>query len=661
MTSSALSQLQPVVGADVRPSVSGKFLSIGDEKFCVRGPTYGPFPPDSFGRHYPERRVVELDFGLIAANGMNAVRVYEPPLAGSGHRTRERSPRDGWSALGTTRHVLDDKKRVRDIRKRTRLGSGLRPPSCRPLLCHWQRDSFVSRALARGPTRSAFPGGVVRRRKNEDPEGLFSYVNYPTDEYLELFSWTSCVQRVPRVAVEPAGVSRPPSESCWQPTTDLTELGLDSRSHGEFAQARALDWQIRTAFAAGCAGAFVFAWTDSGIEEVTTFGTGILVSRTGNAGRSRYSHRPQGLCGVPFQPRESWPGFPSSSALQRGAHDPSLPRGIQNCGMQTTKSSSSMTVSTDRTAEIARDYPVRVISTENRGLSAARNLGMEAATGEIVAYLDDDASPDPDWLSYLATTFWIRIVRGGRTQHPGFGRPTRRRVRGQLPGWPTHVLLSDDEAEHIPGCNMAFRKACLQAIGGFVLNSSCGRRRGCLLACARTGREAGLQSCGHGVATSAAVRSGRTGNSKAGTEGPRRYWRGNGRRNITSSAIRPGPGVCTTTDSYAGCNGLAGESTREPGKRQLRPAGSSTAQHPTSASAIARMASDEPGARGTVRRRILLELAHLRRTAGCPRRCVAGDSSGDQRQESSFLSSAAESSRSVTVRLLIALLHMVHP
>src|SRR5439155_25126725 len=32
---------------------------------------------------------------------------------------------------------------------------------------------------------------------------------------------------------------------------------------------------------------------------------------------------------------------------------------------------------------------------------------------------------------------------------------------------PVHVLLSDGEAEHIPGCNMAFRRAALKAIGGF--------------------------------------------------------------------------------------------------------------------------------------------------------------------------------------------------
>src|SRR3989442_7014584 len=37
----------------------------------------------------------------------------------------------------------------------------------------------------------------------------------------------------------------------------------------------------------------------------------------------------------------------------------------------------------------------------------------------------------------------------------------------RAPGGPVHVLLSDREAEHLPGCNMAFRKARLEAIGGF--------------------------------------------------------------------------------------------------------------------------------------------------------------------------------------------------
>ena len=60
--------------------------------------------------------------------------------------------------------------------------------------------------------------------------------------------------------------------------------------------------------------------------------------------------------------------------------------------------------STDASAAIAARHACWLISTENRGLASARNTGMQAATGEIVAYLDDDAHPDPHWLSYLVAT-----------------------------------------------------------------------------------------------------------------------------------------------------------------------------------------------------------------------------------------------------------------
>jgi GT2 family glycosyltransferase len=124
--------------------------------------------------------------------------------------------------------------------------------------------------------------------------------------------------------------------------------------------------------------------------------------------------------------------------------------------------------STDATAEIVDKYPVRLISTENRGLSSARNVGLEAATGEIVAYLDDDACPDPHWLTYLAATFidTTHAAVGGSNIPPHGDGPIADCI-ANAPGGPVHVLLSDQEAEHIPGCNMAFRKAALRAIGGF--------------------------------------------------------------------------------------------------------------------------------------------------------------------------------------------------
>src|SRR5207249_4762927 len=124
--------------------------------------------------------------------------------------------------------------------------------------------------------------------------------------------------------------------------------------------------------------------------------------------------------------------------------------------------------STDGTAAIGAEAGATVISTPPRGLSRARNAALAAATGEIVAYLDDDARPDPHWLRYLAATFVA-------TKHAGVGGPNlppanARLVEqcvGRAPGGPVHVLLTDREAEHIPGCNMAFRKSVLEEIGGF--------------------------------------------------------------------------------------------------------------------------------------------------------------------------------------------------
>ena len=124
--------------------------------------------------------------------------------------------------------------------------------------------------------------------------------------------------------------------------------------------------------------------------------------------------------------------------------------------------------STDASAAIAARHACWLISTENRGLASARNTGMREASGEIVAYLDDDAHPDPHWLRYLVATMEDGDFAGagGPNLPPPDDGPVARCV-AEAPGGPIHVLLSDREAEHLPGCNMAFRRTALERLGGF--------------------------------------------------------------------------------------------------------------------------------------------------------------------------------------------------
>ena len=250
----------------------------------------------------------------------------------------------------------------------------------------------------------------------------------------------------------------------------MSEIGLDSLRHGEETQARVLDWQIRTAFAAGCAGAFVFAWTDEwyrGGADVNDWAFGL--TDQDRRPKPALAAVRKAFAQVPFPPGLRWPRISVVVCTYNGS------RTIRDCleGLLRLEYPNFEVIvvndgSTDETADIVEQYGFRLISTKNHGLSCARNTGLEAATGEIVAYLDDDAYPDPHWLTYLAATFM-------RTTHAGVGGPNLAPAGdgpiaeciAHAPGGPVHVLLSDQEAEHIPGCNMAFRKAALQAIRGF--------------------------------------------------------------------------------------------------------------------------------------------------------------------------------------------------
>ncbi len=451
----------------------GKFFYLNGEPFLVRGTTYGPFCPEADGSEYHSPVEVERDFVLMAANGINTVRVYTVPPRWLLDIAR-RNQLFVLVGLPWEEHLafLDMQETREKILDKVR--QGVRACAGHPAVLGFAIGNEIPAPIVRwyGHRRvETFLHRLYEVVRQEDPTALVTYVNYPTTEYLYLpfldflgFNvYLETREKLSRY------ISRLHNIAGDKPLL-LAEIGLDSLSRGEHEQAAILAWQIRVVFRGGCAGAIIFSWTDEwfrGGEEISGWAFGLTTrDRKPKAALPVVA---DAFGKIPFGPEVKWPKISLVICTYNGS------RTMRFCldGVQKLRYPDFEVIvvddgSRDSVATIAREYPVRLIQTTNHGLSHARNIGLSAAQGDIIAYLDDDASPEPYWLHFIVETFRRgKFVGVGGPNIAPAGDGAAADAVAHSPGGPLHVLLTDTEAEHIPGCNMAFLVKALRAVGGF--------------------------------------------------------------------------------------------------------------------------------------------------------------------------------------------------
>jgi glycosyltransferase involved in cell wall biosynthesis len=458
-----------------RVVVDGKFFRLGDRKFHAKGVTYGPFAPNATGEFFPPPEQVERDLTLLRELGANLLRVYYVPPRWLLDRLQE----CGFKVLVDvpwTKHVCFlESERTRN-EARTAVRRAAEQCAGHPAVFAISVVNEIPADIVRWSGAEAmadFIDGLIAEVKAVDRELLCTFGNFPPAEFLrprtpDFFCWNVYLH------------SQRPFENYLarlQMLADtrpvvLGEFGIDSLRESEARQAEILGWKIESAFRSGCAGAVVFSFTDDWFkdnQQVTDWAFGLVTG--GRQPKPAFDTVKRQFAIAPHFPLPITPRVSVVVANYNG--DPTLKICLQSLEQLNYPDYEVILVddgSTDRSLEIAAEFPeIRCLRHgQNQGLSVARNTGIAAATGEIVAFTDSDCRADEDWLHYLVGDL-VNSRFAGIGGH-NFLPPDDSAVAACVmvsPGGPAHVMLTDRLAEHIPGCNMAFYKWALDSIGGF--------------------------------------------------------------------------------------------------------------------------------------------------------------------------------------------------
>ena len=455
-----------------------KFFFEGERKFFVKGVTYGPFQPDAEGHYLGTPEQLDRDLAQMRELGLNVLRIYHaPPLwfldrcAAAGMRVLITLP---WA-----KHIefLRQKKHRDAVVESVR--AAVAEHAGHPAIFGYLVGNEISSTMTRwlGVRRvTEFVEHLIRVGREENQNVLFSYASFPPTEFLlpqnvdflcfnvylhNQRDFERYLLRLQNLAEE-----RP---------LILGEFGMDTIRHSEDEQAEMLGWHVDSVVKCGLAGTVFFAWTDewfTGGQEISDWAFG-LVTRTREPKKVFHTLRDklgQDNAALPHRPLPRTPSVSVIVCSYNGAK--TLAACLESLGKIDYPDYEVVLVddgSTDHTPAIAAQFPrVRYIRQTNHGLSHARNTGAAAATGEVFAYTDSDCMADADWLYFLIGTLLSGNYAG--VGGPNISPPAQNWVQACVaaaPGGPSHVLLTDTVAEHIPGCNMAWYRWAFEAVGGF--------------------------------------------------------------------------------------------------------------------------------------------------------------------------------------------------